>query len=116
MPIPNVRLTREARRSQRYPTNFPGELTVRVGLVPVTITNISRCGALLKGETLPLSGQIVTLRARSLDVLATVAWSKDGQVGLSFHRDVEPLEVVRQNAAEMRLFRAMRVFGSSRSA
>ena len=45
-----------------------------------------------------------------------MAWSKDGQVGLSFHRDVEPLEVVRQNAAEMRLFRAMRVFGSSRSA
>lgn len=116
MPVPNVRQTREARRSQRYPTNFPGELTVRVGLVPVTITNISRSGAQLKGETLPLSGQIVTLRARSLDILATVAWSRNGQAGLSFHRDIEPLEVVRQNAAEMRLFRAMRAFGSSRPA
>lgn len=109
-----AKMTQDARESLRYPTNFPGELAIWRNRLTVTITNISRRGALLTGENLPLPGQEVTLTARSLEVVATVAWNKNGAAGLRFHRDVEPLEIVRQNAAGMTRFRTMKIRRSTR--
>jgi hypothetical protein len=109
----SIRAIQDSRRSLRYPTSFSGELIVRhKKALPVMISNISRCGALIKGCDLPMAGHEVVLRARSLDVVATVAWTGIDFAGLRFHRDVEPLEVVRQNADELRLFRTMRAHAS----
>ena len=111
----NIKALQDARQAMRYPTNFLGELAVWRQKLVVTITDISRRGALLKAEELPSTGEEVTLRARCLEVVATVAWTKSGFAGLRFHRDIEPLEVVRQNADEMRRFRTMRAHGLLRS-
>lgn len=112
----SMRSTFDARRAQRFPTNFVGEIVVLRKHLLVMITNISRGGALLKADDLPSSGEEVILTARSLDVVGTVAWAERGFAGIRFHRDIDPLEIVRQNADEMRLFRTMRSFGAARPA
>jgi hypothetical protein len=39
--------------------------------------------------------------------VATVVWNTGDACGLSFHRSLDPLEVVRQNAPGMERFRDM---------
>ncbi len=114
MSLSNIKTKHDERRSQRYPTSFPGKLTVWRKHLPVMITDISRSGALLAASELPSVGEEVVLKARLLEVVATVAWTNSGFAGLRFHRDIDPLEVVRQNVDEMRAFRTMRSFSSIR--
>ena len=115
MAASNASAIHDARQSMRYPTNFAGELIVSQKGRAVIITNISRCGALVTAASLPAPGSVVILKARSLEVSATVAWAGRDCVGLRFHRDVEPLEIVRQNADELRLFRTMTAHATLRA-
>jgi hypothetical protein len=115
MAASNIKALQDARQAMRYPTSFLGEVLVWRQSLVVMITDISRRGALLKAAALPSAGEEVTLKARCLEVVATVVWTKSGFAGLCFHRDIEPLEVVRQNADEMWRFRTMRRHGPPRS-
>ena len=108
MNIDANRAVRDARKSQRFPTNFAGELRMGRQRYPVTVSDLSCEGAFLRGDQIPARGSEVILIARALEVVATVAWSKADACGLHFHRPVFPLEVVRQNAVEMMRFRQMR--------
>jgi len=52
-----------ARRGQRYPTRFMGTLMHDRRPLPITIADISRVGARLKGRDLPEIGDEVVLTA-----------------------------------------------------
>ncbi len=98
---------RDERRNQRFPTNFAATLIVDRKPMLVRVGDISRLGAMLYAAGLPGVGTEVVLAGQAFDVVATVVWRTDEACGLSFHRDVEPLEVVRQNVPEMDAFRKM---------
>lgn len=97
----------EERQSQRYPTNFAGTLIVDRKPIVVRVGDISRLGAMLYAATLPAVGTEVVLVGQAFDVVATVVWNTGDACGLSFHRSLDPLEVVRQNAPGMERFRDM---------
>jgi len=86
-----------ARRGQRYPTRFMGTLMHDRRPLPITIADISRVGARLKGRDLPEIGDEVVLTATGLEVVATIVWNDGDACGINFHRTIEPLHVVRHN-------------------
>ncbi|MES2095434.1 MAG: PilZ domain-containing protein [Pseudomonadota bacterium] len=85
------------RNEQRFPTKFTGTLIVDRVPMGVEIADISRVGAQLRGDNLPLRGQEVVLCAIGLEVVATVAWNGEKSCGLTFHRPIAPLFVVYRN-------------------
>ena len=93
----SVKELQEARRALRYPTKFAGKLVIDRKSIAVEIADISCVGACLRGSGLPARGQEVVLRATALEVVATVVWSDGATCGLNFHREIQPLAVVRNN-------------------
>lgn len=105
---PNIRASREARTSQRFPTHFGGQLVDQESLVPVIVANISSDGAKVRCMTGLRLGSRVTLKARGLEMPATVMWKSVSAYGLRFARPVKPLEIVRQNYAGLEHLRGVR--------
>jgi hypothetical protein len=69
--------------------------------LPATVRDLSSRGALLKVEAPGLAiGDEVVLTAEKHEVVATIAWQKDGFFGLSFHRTLEPRELATLRAAD----------------
>jgi hypothetical protein len=86
-----------ARSEQRISTKFSGVLVVDRQPISIEIVDISRVGACVRGTDLPRRGQEVVLRAKQLDVVATVVWRDDTSCGLNFHKEITPLAIVREN-------------------
>lgn len=88
---------RNARSDQRFPTKFSGVVIVDRRPISIEIADISRVGACVRGTDLPHRGQEVVLRAKHLDVVATVVWRDDMSCRLNFHKEIAPLAIVREN-------------------
>jgi len=71
----------------------------------VVVGDISSNGAMVRAPGLPRVGTEIVLAGKAFEIVATVAWRTDETCGLSFHREVDPLEIVRQNVKGLERFR-----------
>lgn len=90
----------ERRRHPRFVTVFEAELIEgAAGHRRVIVGDISAGGCLLEHPKGFSAGSQVQLRASGLDVEARVMWVRGDLCGLRFARMVDPLAVMRDNAA-----------------
>jgi len=75
--------------------------TTMTGNCSAVLVDVSRTGARLQGGTLPQDGEELVLTMDRLRTFATVAWSSDGECGLSFDLPLPPEEIhrLKQNVA-----------------
>jgi hypothetical protein len=70
---------------RRWKTNWPAELVAASGRLPCIVVDISSWGAQLRIATLPAEHERVWLNLETVGtVAASVAWQRDGTVGLQF--------------------------------
>ena len=83
----------DRRASLRIAADTPAILRGGVGETHGRLVDVSAGGAMVAVEGPVPRGAEVTLEARGLEVVATVAWETPGQCGLSFHRRLHLGEV-----------------------
>jgi hypothetical protein len=86
---------RDARRDQRFPVSFAGDMYVGRARHSVTVRDLSRNGALLSGNEMPPIGTRVLVELRAAKLFGTVAWVHDVYCGLALLEPIEPLQLVR---------------------
>ncbi len=79
----------EQRREPRQPISVAATLRHYRDSMDVQLLDLSRGGAMAATEHPPGRGEEVLLIRGALQVVATVAWVRDRNFGLSFHRPVE---------------------------
>jgi hypothetical protein len=62
---------------------------------PVTVENISREGARVRGIDVPGEGIPITLKIENIDTFGTVAWSRAGRCGIAFESFMTAAEFER---------------------
>ena len=87
------------RREPRYATHLPGALLTYRHRNEVLVENVSRSGALVRGDSVPEKGTEVVLSAGLLQIVATVAWVGDQACGLMFHRAIDNGQLRQLRAA-----------------
>ena len=76
------------RSAPRNPVLLAAAVVTVAASHPVEVMNVSTTGAKLRGEELPLTGQMVLIKAGPVNALAKVAWRRGGMCGVTFD---EPL-------------------------
>lgn len=90
--------TYQASRRRSVPrTQAPSTvvLSVPAGDYVAALVDISRTGARLRGDVLPLAGQRVTFRAQNVHVAADVVWHELGACAVEFDMPIAACEVQR---------------------
>ena len=82
----------DARRGPRFRVLLVARLLTTSGERNVKLRDISANGAMIEGDRLPAPGTDVLLRRGSLELIATIIWTRDGRAGLEFD---EPLTRAR---------------------
>jgi hypothetical protein len=72
---------------------LPASTEALSGHQRVTLVDVSRMGAQLKGHSLPAGGKCMILRCGSVDTFGTIVWSKPGRCGMQFDEPVEANEL-----------------------
>lgn len=85
------------RRSQRERVVLAGSAVTLVGSSSIVVKDLCSTGAKLCGRNLPADGGAVLIKVGDLDVLASVAWRKGDECGITFspsldHASVEHLK------------------------
>jgi hypothetical protein len=83
------------RRHRRSNVLLKATLEVPGDSLEVVLRNLSREGALVKGERLPDAGEPVLFHREGLSVPGRVAWSHAGHAGLEFDFPLFPHEMLR---------------------
>ena len=83
------------RSSRRSPVLLAASVDVSGVEQPVKLRNLSKEGALIEGECLPVEGSSTLFRRNDLRVSARVAWVEGRYAGLAFDRSLEKDEVLR---------------------
>ena len=78
----------DCRRSPRFSVLLVATLVTTWCERIVKLRNISATGAMIEGDRIPPTGTDILLRRGSLELFATIVWTRDKQAGLEFD---EPL-------------------------
>ena len=83
------------RTSRRSPVLLAASVDVAGATQRVKLRNLSKDGALIEGDTLPVEGSSTLFCRNELSVQARVAWVQGRFAGLAFARPLEKEEVLR---------------------
>jgi hypothetical protein len=86
---------RDARKDQRFPVSFAADMYVGRARHSVTVSDLSRNGAMLSGDKIPPNGTRVVVMLGAAKLFGTVAWVHDVYCGLALLEPIEPLQLVR---------------------
>lgn len=84
-----------SRQGQRYPTSIAATVIVDRQDYSAEIKDVSSQGCCVSGTFGLAKGDEIVIVVGGLSVVATVAWSKGMLAGANFHRQIDPLQVVR---------------------
>jgi hypothetical protein len=84
------------RRSSRSPVLLSAKVDVGGREVPVILRNLSSKGALIESAELPAEGAITSFHRNELRVTGRVAWVEGRYAGLTFDRELDRAELLRQ--------------------
>jgi hypothetical protein len=87
--------TMQNRNSRRAPVLLAASIDVRGTPVPVKLRNLSRQGALIEGDTLPVDGVTTFFTRKELRLKCQVVWVEGRYAGIRFARELNPDEVLR---------------------
>ena len=85
----------QQRRSSRSNVMLKASLERPDASVPVVLRNLSKDGALVKGEALPQAGEKVLFHRQGLCVPSRVAWVHQDHAGICFDSPLFPKELLR---------------------
>lgn len=88
-------LLAQNRRHRRSNVMLKATLEVPGDSLSIVLRNLSKDGALVKGNALPAAGTRVLFHRQGLSVPGTVAWSHAGHAGLEFDFELFPKEMLR---------------------
>jgi hypothetical protein len=94
------------RRANRERVVLAAAAVTLQGSQPVVVEDVGSTGAKLRGRGLPATGQEMIIKIGNMDVLASVAWSKRDECGITFDAPLDPASVT-QLKAEGQLGRVM---------
>ncbi len=83
------------RRSRRSPVLLAASIDVSGVSHQVKLRNLSKDGALIEGDCLPVEGSSTLFRRNDLCVNASVAWVEGRFAGIAFERHLDKDEVLR---------------------
>lgn len=83
------------RSSRRSPVLLAASVEVGGATQAVKLRNLSKDGALIEGDALPVEGSSTLFGRNDLSVRARVAWVQGRFAGLAFERPLEKEEVLR---------------------
>lgn len=83
------------RSSRRSPVLLAASVEVGGATQAVKLRNLSKDGALIEGDALPVEGSSTLFCRNDLSVRARVAWVQGRFAGLAFERSLEKEEVLR---------------------
>lgn len=83
----------DARRGPRYRLLLVARLFTTTGERIVKLRDISAAGAMIEGDRIPAPGTDILLQRGSLELFATIVWTKDGQAGLVFDQPLTEAEL-----------------------
>lgn len=83
------------RRSRRSPVLLAASVEIAGAEQPVKLRNLSKDGALIEGERLPLEGTTTFFKRNELRVKGRIVWVEGRFAGLAFARPLRPEEVLR---------------------
>ena len=83
------------RRSRRSPVLLAATIEVAGVREPVKLRNLSKDGALIEADRLPIVGTSTIFRRNDLQVRSRVAWVEDRFAGLAFAYPLEQDQVLR---------------------
>src|SRR5687767_10941575 len=86
----------DARRGPRHRVLLVARLFTTSGERNVKLRDISAAGAMVEGDRLPPPGTDILLRRGSLELIATIVWTKDGRAGLEFDEPLTEAELWMQ--------------------
>ena len=86
----------DARRGPRFRVLLVARLFTTSGERNVKLRDISANGAMIEGDRLPAPGTDVLLRRGSLELIATIVWTRDGRAGLEFDEPLTEAELWMQ--------------------
>ena len=84
------------RLSNRTPVMLSAELKLAGQAQSVILRNLSTGGALVEGKGLPSEGSSVWFVRKELRVRARIAWVEGAYAGVSFERELDRSEILRQ--------------------
>jgi hypothetical protein len=84
------------RQSNRTPVMLSATLEMAGQAQSVILRNLSTGGALIEGKWLPAQGSNILFVRKDLRVRARVAWVEGVYAGVTFERELERSEVLRQ--------------------
>src|SRR5262245_39061086 len=68
--------------------HLPASVEALEGRSSVSLLDVSRTGARLESDCLPVTGKDVVLRCGSLDTFGTVVWNASGRCGVQFDEPI----------------------------
>lgn len=83
------------RRSQRAKVLMRAILDVAGMELPVRLRDVSREGALVEGDRLPIEGTSFIFRSRDVEVPASVAWVEGNRAGIAFSIYLDPESLLK---------------------
>ena len=86
----------EERRSPRFSVLLVARLVTTWGERIVKLRNISATGAMIEGDRIPPAGTDILLQRGSLELFATIMWTRDKQAGLEFEAPLTEAELWMQ--------------------
>lgn len=94
----------EQRASGRSAARLPAILETPAARLSVTLVNVSRGGACVKGTNLPKAGRFAKLRVGGVSAFGEIVWREGGACGLRFDKklkaeDAEDLHQAAQESA-----------------
>lgn len=91
----NAESSVQNRRSRRANLFMAATLEVGAHSLPVRLRNLSREGALVEGDRLPIEGSVLIFVKGELRVKGRIAWAKDNRAGIAFDMYLDPDAVLR---------------------
>jgi len=83
------------RNSRRSPVLLAASIEVAGAEQPIKLRNLSKEGALIEGDCLPVEGSSTLFKRNELRVNARVAWVHGRFAGIAFEHPLEKDEVLR---------------------
>src|SRR6059058_3395967 len=84
------------RRSRRSPVLLTATIDIAGAPVVVKLRNLSKDGALIEGDRLPVEGTATFFQRNELGLTSRVVWVQGKFAGVAFDTPLEPEEVLRQ--------------------
>lgn len=91
----NVDSSVQNRRSRRANLFMVASLEVGAHDLPVRLRNLSREGALVEGDRLPIEGSAIIFVKGDLRVKGRIAWARNNRAGIAFDMYLDPEAVLR---------------------